>query len=75
MLTKLMKKSISAFERYFKDCWVEIRNVYTLDYIERNKQARFKIEFNKMAINKYFYVIVTVDDNSKEIYIYDTVAC
>ena len=75
MLTNLMKKSISAFEKHFKGRDVEIRNVYTLEYFERDKRAKFKIEFTSMVLNKYFYVIIFIDDMSKELYIYDIIEC
>ena len=75
MLTKLMRYSIIIFEKFFKGCDFEIRNVYTLEYFEREKRAKFKIEFSDTNTNEYYYVIVVIDDNLKELCIYNFIHC
>lgn len=61
MLTKEMIKAIKAFEKEFKNKGVEIRTVYLL---ESGWFQLFNIEFNVIALNKYYSVDVRVESDS-----------
>ena len=64
MLARLMKKAIKVFEDQTKGQGLEIRNVYVWDM--QDKKAQFKIECNLLALNKYYYVLICVENDSKE---------
>lgn len=66
-MSNAMIKAIKAFQKQFKNKGVEIRTVYALEWYESivdNKfVGMFNIEFNVLALNKYYSVNVNVEGN------------
>lgn len=73
MLTKLMKKAITLFEKEFKGQGVEIRNVYV--YESHEKAANFKIECNLLALNKYYFAFVYVNEKTNDYRVSELTEC
>lgn len=69
MLSKLMKKAINVFDKEMKNKGVEIRDVLMWEYLI--DKAAFKITCNLLALNKYYYVIISVNSTNNEYTISD----
>lgn len=73
MLTRLMKKAINVFNKEMKGKGIEIRNVNSWEF--GGDKASFRIEGNLLALNKYYYVIIMVNDKNKDYTISDLKEC
>ena len=64
-MTKLFSKAIKVFESNYKNQGLEMRSIFLMDWRGKN-EGNFKIECNLVALNKYYSVMVYVNEKDKK---------